>query len=42
MNISNIKSIEKKEDSILFDNLESLYIGKKGIKKLLIFLNDRA
>jgi two-component system response regulator AgrA len=38
INVANIKSIEKKEYSILFENLEFLYLGRKGLKKLLAFM----
>ncbi|EGP5632695.1 LytR/AlgR family response regulator transcription factor [Enterococcus lactis] len=41
ININHIKRIEKKEGSILFENLEYLYLGRKGLKKLLMFMDKR-
>ncbi|MGG5357921.1 MULTISPECIES: LytTR family transcriptional regulator DNA-binding domain-containing protein [unclassified Enterococcus] len=38
INTVNIKNINKKECTILFENLDSLYLGRKLLKKLLDFM----
>ncbi|PEH49539.1 LytTR family DNA-binding domain-containing protein [Enterococcus faecium] len=39
INVSNIKSIDKTESYILFENLDILYLGKKSMRKLITFVD---